>query len=42
MEFNEYCCYEGNENVICEGTYCDECDCCPDAWFNSEEEEDEN
>lgn len=32
MERTEYCCYKGNENVICENTYCDECGYCPDAW----------
>lgn len=35
----EYCCYEGNENIVCEETYCDECDLCPDAWFNLDGED---
>lgn len=35
----EYCCYAGNEGVECTEIYCDECDFCPDSWFNKEDEE---
>lgn len=37
----EYCCYADNEGLICEGDYCDECEYCPDAWFNYIDEEEE-
>lgn len=35
----EYCCYAGNEDIECNETYCDECDLCPDSWFNEVNEE---
>lgn len=38
----KYCCYVGNENIECDEIWCDECDFCPDSWFNEDDEEDED
>lgn len=37
MEEKEYCCYAGNEGIECTETWCDECDLCPDSWFDERE-----
>lgn len=41
MKEKEYCCYEGNEGIECDETWCDECDLCPDSWFNETDGEEE-
>lgn len=40
MPTTEFCCYAGNEEIICEETYCDECEYCPDRWGADEEDDD--
>lgn len=40
MPTTEFCCYAGNEEIICEETYCDECEYCPDRWGADKEDDD--